>query len=174
MHLFLPALTEWPLKAWVGVGHMVKLEEFYCLSYVMSLAKNTQLVMEKAGHLSCLLLQELKMETSVLFERAGWFYWELPPPVTCSAGVTADPNASHGVGHLQSCPMGVNSPEHCDGTGGKIVVAKEFISGVVPLVLSGFTPETQSFCSLTGVGVNYLSCKKSLKLTSFRKIAKLN
>lgn len=56
MHLFLPALTEWLLKAWVGVEHVVKPEGFYCLSYVMSLAKNTQLVMEKAGHLSCLLL----------------------------------------------------------------------------------------------------------------------
>lgn len=63
----------------------------------------------------------------VLFERGGWFYWELPPPVSCPAGVTADPNASQGVGHLQSCPMGINSPEHCDGTGGKIVLQKSLL-----------------------------------------------
>lgn len=83
MHLFLPAL-------WVGVGHMAEPEVFHCLAYAMSLQKIHSWLWRRLGifHVSwrsCL-------------EEQGDFFWELPPPVTCSAGVTADPNASQGVG----------------------------------------------------------------------------
>lgn len=65
------------------------------------------------------------MEGSVLFRIAGCFYWEPPPPVSCSAGVTElILMPVEEAGCFQSCLVGINGPEHCIGTGGTFVLLK--------------------------------------------------
>lgn len=63
------------------------------------------------------------MEGSVLFRKAGCFYREPPPPRSCSAGVTElILMPVEGAGRFQSCPVGINNPKRCVGTGGTFIL----------------------------------------------------